>query len=525
MSTPTSPADVKLPQRSGTVSSGFTRRTSMSDDEAIPDTDSSETTKLLLERLRAWKHMCGYLEDYFSVTAKVQKSQSKDYEKILKTVNEPLKEGHHFSSSAGGITGLFENVRNNTQGIVNMYLDGEKNIKNGVLPTLERLHKEIKNKSKELSSGASKGAKSVEKARALTQKHIELLGQNSASFDAAASNKLDQQHDPYIIKRGINHRLNNQVNEENNHRQDILAVQNSFQQFEAHLLQTVQGALEQFHQQMGGQIERQRAMYADILGTAQRIPPDFEWVNFCVRNDATLVNPDSPPRSFSSITFPNMDHRSTQPLIEGSLERRSRAIVKGYSTGYYVVSAARYLHETPPPELSLYLPDCIVGAIDGVKFNVKGKDVSSGKIGNAFHTNTELSFKAHTSADAEKWWTVIKDATRSPVPAAASTLASPAAASPTVASPAATSPVASTSPSRNVSGQSQPPTYAEKEMEKAQPTSQPAGTDTKDAAAASPAATSPVAATPAPGISRTASSATSFHGGPTGAALEKNEKS
>ncbi|KAJ5346701.1 hypothetical protein N7541_009183 [Penicillium brevicompactum] len=534
MSTPTSPADVKLPQRSGTVSSGFTRRTSMSDDEAIPDTDSSETTKLLLERLRAWKHMCGYLEDYFSVTAKVQKSQSKDYEKILKTVNEPLKEGHHFSSSAGGITGLFENVRNNTQGIVNMYLDGEKNIKNGVLPTLERLHKEIKNKSKELSSGASKGAKSVEKARALTQKHIELLGQNSASFDAAASNKLDQQHDPYILKRGINHRLNNQVNEENNHRQDILAVQNSFQQFEAHLLQTVQGALEQFHQQMGGQIERQRAMYADILGTAQRIPPDFEWVNFCVRNDATLVNPDSPPRSFSSITFPNMDHRSTQPLIEGSLERRSRAIVKGYSTGYYVVSAARYLHEfkdnddfrkDPTPELSLYLPDCIVGAIDGVKFNVKGKDVSSGKIGNAFHTNTELSFKAHTSADAEKWWTVIKDATRSPVPAAASTLASPAAASPTVASPAATSPVASTSPSRNVSGQSQPPTYAEKEMEKAQPTSQPAGTDTKDAAATSPAATSPVAATPAPGISRTASSATSFHGGPTGAALEKNEKS
>ncbi|CAG7984270.1 unnamed protein product [Penicillium olsonii] len=537
MSTPTSPADTKLPQRSNTVSSGFTRRTSVSDDEAIPQTDSSETTTLLLERLKAWKHMCGYLEDYFSVTAKVQRSQSKDYEKILKTVNEPLKEGHHFSSGAGGVTGLFENIRNNTQGIVNMYLDGEKNIKAGVLPTLERLHKEIKNKSKELNSGASKGAKSVEKARALTQKHIELLGQNSASFDAAASNKLDQQHDPYILKRGINHRLNNQVNEENNHRQDILAVQNSFQQFEAHLLQTVQGALEQFHQQMGGQIERQRAMYADILGTAQRIPPDFEWVNFCMSNDATLVNPDAPPRSFSSITFPNMDHRATQPLIEGSLERRSRAVIKGYSTGYYVVSPARYLHEfkdnddfrkDPTPELSLYLPDCIVGAIDGVKFNVKGKDVSSGKIGNAFHTNTELSFKAHTASDAEKWWTVIKDATRSPVP----TLASPAA-----ASPVATSPAASVSPSRNVSGQSQPPTYAEKEMEKAQPASQPAAasTDVKDAAAASPsaagpaaaspAAASPAATSPAPAISRTASTTSHFHGSPGGAAVEKSEKS
>lgn len=412
--------------------------------------------------------------------------------------------------------------------MVNMYLDTEKNLKGSVLPTLERLHKEIKNKSKELKSGAAKGAKAVEKARQLTQKHIELLGQNSASFDAAASNKLETSNDPYILKRGINHRLNKQVIEENNHRNDILAVQNSFQQFEAHVLQTVQSALEQFFQLMGGQLDRQRAMYADILASAQRIPPDFEWVNFVVRNDATLVNPDSPPRTFSSITFPNMDHRSTQPLIEGSLERRSRAMIKGFSTGYYVVSPARYLHEfkdnddfrkDPSPELSLYLPDCVVGAIDGVKFNVKGKDVSSGKVGNAFHTNTELSFKAHTPTDAEKWWTVIKDATRSPVPAAAAALASPAA----TTSPAATSPAEATSPAGSTS-QSQPPTYVEKEKEPTSAAATPAvdtkaTTDTKDmvdSPAPSPA--------PTPGISRAASTASHFHTSPGGSAVEKSEK-
>lgn len=39
--------------------------------------------------------MCGYLEDYFSVTAKVQKSQSKDYEKILKVgVFIPMSRGN-----------------------------------------------------------------------------------------------------------------------------------------------------------------------------------------------------------------------------------------------------------------------------------------------------------------------------------------------------------------------------------------------------------------------------------------------
>ncbi|KAJ5661986.1 uncharacterized protein N7477_009602 [Penicillium maclennaniae] len=501
MASPTSPVDVKLPHRSATVSSGFTRRTSMSDDEAIPQTDSSETTNLLIERLRAWKHMCGNLEDYVNACAKVAKSQSKDHEKILKTVSEPLKESHHFSSSEGGITSLFESMRNNSQGMVNMYLDTEKNLKGTVIPILERLHKEIKNKSKELKTGAAKGAKAVEKARQTTQKHIELLGQNAASYDASAYNKIEQHHDPYIIKRGINHRLNKQVTEENNHRNDILAVQESFQQFEAHVLQTAQGALDQFFQFMGGQLDRQRTMYADVLGAAQRIP-------------RISINPDSPPRTLSSITFPNMDHKSTRPLIEGSLERRSRAMIKGYSTGYYVVTPAKYLHEfksdddfqkDPTPELSLYLPDCIVGAIDGVKFNVKGKDVSSGKVGNAFHTNTELSFKAHTPNDAEKWWSVIKDATRQSAPTVSTNVDAAAAAT-------------SAAPSRNVSANYPPPVYAENGEERARQTAAPVATTT----ATSPSAEvkNPVKeAAPSPGITRTNTTSSHFHTSPGGSAF------
>lgn len=400
-----------------------------------------------------------------------------------------------------------------------MYLETEKNLKGSVLPTLERLHKEIKNKSQELKSGAAKGAKAVEKARQATQKHIELLGHHAASHDAVANNKIETQHDPYVLRRGINHRLNKQITEENNHRNDVLVIQNSFAQFEAHVLQTIQGALDQFFQFMGSQLDRQRAMYADILGTAQLIPADFEWMNFCVSNDAKLVNPDSPPRSFSSITYPNMDHRSTQPLIEGSLERRSRAIIKGYSTGYYVVTPARYLHEfsdtddfrkDPTPELSLYLPDCIVGAIDGVKFNVKGKDVSSGKVGNAFHTTTELSFKAHSSNDAEKWWTVIKDCTRGQVlatPAVTSPVAtspvSPAATNPPATSPAAVSPAGNSS--------AQPPVYAEKEKAAAAP----AAEKSVDANAAS------AAASPTAGLSRSTSTASHFHGSPGGSAVQE----
>jgi len=90
-------------------------QTDLSDDEAVPDTNPSSTTGLLVERLQAWKHMCGYLENYITATEKAQKAHSKEYEKILKSVSDPLKEGHHFAQELGGVAGLFENIRSNTQ--------------------------------------------------------------------------------------------------------------------------------------------------------------------------------------------------------------------------------------------------------------------------------------------------------------------------------------------------------------------------------------------------------------------------
>lgn len=131
-------------------------------------------------------------------------------------------------------------------------------------------------------------------------------------------------------------------------------------------------------------------MYSDMVATTQRIPQDFEFKKSVQRNNGTLIDPSVPQRSVSSITFPNQDHISTQPLIEGLLERKSRAALKGYNPKFYVVTRSKYLHEfkddddyrkDPTPELSLYLPHCTVGGISGEKFNIKGKDSSKGKVG------------------------------------------------------------------------------------------------------------------------------------------------
>ena len=292
-----------------------------------------------------------------------------------------------------------------------------------MLPILARLHTEIKSKHSEIEKGAGKSAKAVDTARNTTQKHIELLGQHTASFDSAGG-RVESQNDPYVLQRGIQHRIHKQVLEENNNRQDLVAVQDNFQAFEVHVVHAIQQAMTAFLQYVGGQIDNQKAMYSDIVGTTQHIPPDFEWNKFMQREKTMLIDPSAPKREVSHISYPNQDHGSTKPLIAGTLERKGRGVgaLSGYKTGYYVITPARYLHQfadddnfrkEPTPELSLYLPDCTIGAVVDTKFNVKGKNSSHGKIGGAFSMTHELAFKAHTPADAQKWHEVVARCTSS----------------------------------------------------------------------------------------------------------------
>lgn len=329
------------------------------------------------------------------------------------------------------MAGFFENLRSNTQAMINTNMETEKTIKGSVLPIMERLHKEIKHKTKEL-----------DKLRNATQKHIEMLGQQTASFDSAGG-KIHGHDDPYVIFRGVQHRLSSQVVAENNHRNDVVAVQNSFRTFEAHILEVFQQVMEAFVQLAGGQGEKTRKLYADMLRSIQAVPTDFEWAKFQTRCADRLVNPNDPPRSVEAIQIPNMDHALTKPLIEGSLERKSRNKLSwGFSAGYYAVTPSKFLHEfkdsddtrqDPKPELSIYLPDAIIGAPNSDRFNVKGKDRSK-TISSKLTGSSELALKAHSPEDAQKWFQVIRTVCGATGPAEPS-------------SPAAESPVATKVPS------------------------------------------------------------------------------
>jgi hypothetical protein len=354
------------------------------------------------------------------------------------------------------------------------------------------LHKEIKHKSKELDSGAAKGAKEVEKARNTTQKYIELLGQHTASFDSTGG-KNAVSDDPYVINRGVIYRLHKQVLEENNSRQDLISVQDNFAAFEQHIVEVIQQALASFNQFVGGQAQKDQTLYGDILSTAQKIPPDFEWKGFVGRSGHILIDPKGTPRTVDAINFPNQNHSAVKALIEGTLERKSRSMLSsGYSTGYYVVTPSKYLHgfkdndnvrKDPQPEISIYLPDATIGSTNGAKFNVKGKDISKG-LAAKLSGHSELAFKAHTPADAEKWFQVIRQAAGSSPVAYESAPTSPIDAK--TATAASVLPLAATA-------EAAPPTYATEQKVAPAPVQTQGLSDGKTLASPAPlSATTPI---------------------------------
>ena len=108
----------------------------------------------------------------------------------------------------------------------------------------------------------------------------------------------------------------------------MLTVQSNFSQFEAHVMQTFQQGFGHFMQAMGNQLDNQKAMYTQMVQRTQSINPLHEWNTFVQRKNDVLIDPNAAPRSIETASFPNQGHATTQPMIQGSLERKSGVLRK-----------------------------------------------------------------------------------------------------------------------------------------------------------------------------------------------------
>ncbi|KAK9371159.1 hypothetical protein V1509DRAFT_4691 [Lipomyces kononenkoae] len=392
-------------------------------EEAIP-LEVIDPTAVLIQRLDSWRHAVELLQDYSESHRAMYHNLSRDYERISKTVYDaPRFDAVETVPQNGdrpaheGISGGFFAIREKAEGLIKAATEAENAIKSSVIPHVERLSHDIKEHIRGLKSNGFKGVRDVERARGQTQKQIELLGHHASSF-GVFSGKPDPLKDPYIIYRGVLNKLDSQIMKENIQTDTLLTIQRDFKTFEAHVVGGIHQMFRLLDQTQTAFWNFQRESYGAITSAFTSIPLEFEWDQFVASNKQILADESAPKRSIDRVKFPNQDHESTNPLIEGIIQRKSTMkFSKTYNSGYYVVSPSKFLHQfatkdyvqSPEPEFSIYLPDANIGAMypketGKNKFKITAKDALK-----TITTKHTFEFKTSTYDDLVKWWNVIQD--------------------------------------------------------------------------------------------------------------------
>ncbi|ANB15192.1 Slm2p [Sugiyamaella lignohabitans] len=440
-----------------------------------------DPTNILLKRLENWNHTVSLLTDFVEAHLSTQKSISSGLEKTKKAISEaprfdfvsgpgsPTGSGQTASSATAGIdstlpsaasgalaagagsgtsgsagvgsstggsaagagstpsqpTGIaeaFQELRSQTELLINKSYEAEQQLRSAVLPQLETLKGDIEKHYKGFKGPGLKGQKEVQIAKQTTQKYVESLGQHVASFGApasiSASSKSDALHDPFVEHRLALNSLQDQVSKENSQVDAIVSVQNNFQSLERHIIQVLQQAASVIEQILKSYSTTNIEGYQLIAEKFNNIPADHEWNQFVSRNSESLIPANAPKRSVEGLTFTNIDHKATVPVIEGILQIKTGKLLKSYSSAYFVVTQSRYLHQfksqdytqDPTPELSLYLPGTVVGHPTSrdsgkFKFEIEGKAASKG-----ISTKHTFTLKTTTYDELIAWHTAIAKA-------------------------------------------------------------------------------------------------------------------
>lgn len=381
------------------------------------DTDALQehvdSTAVLISRLEQWHQGVKAARAYVDGYHRLHTDIGSNLERTAKATNE----GPQFpdsgaargsaASDAPTLANVFLSLRTQTTSLAQKNQTVLQGIKGTVVPQLDSLEEEIEKHYKTLRTQGSKGMKEIKNARDSSQKLIETLGRVTSSFGTRG---IDHKDDPYVLKRRVEANIWDQVGKENTQAEAALSVQRSFASLETHILQILQQCLSNLDQLISGFAIYESDSAKQVTKNFQSINVEKELNYFKAVNKENLVPDTGYQRTVSHVHFPNENHSSTKPIIEGVLSRKT-TVLKNYQQHYFVVTPAGYMHQfkskdataDAQPELSWYLPDCqLSGNSDNYTFRVVGKE--AGKVLGGRH---KYVFKTTSIVELEAWYNAI----------------------------------------------------------------------------------------------------------------------
>ncbi|WFD20614.1 hypothetical protein MCAP1_002863 [Malassezia caprae] len=369
---------------------------------------------ILIERFSGWKNITKMLIAYFEGIADIEYNTAKEMTKLGGVIQVPFREGNQFLGE-DGLQDIFYSIREKSRTIADHHANLAKTVEGSIVQHLHKLKAEIKAHIRNVQQDTGRLANSVAREREVSTKMISDLAR-SITLLKNTPMSVSPREDPYSANQAVALQLQRQVNEENALQKSIIIMQQNSAHFEEGIVRSIQSAWQTFDEWSG----RMSAQVQDTwlgLGVHMRsLEPNAEWIAFASRSDH-LLDPDTPLRNIETIDYPGKEDPSVIPVHQGILERKKR-FTNAYKESYYVLTPAGYLHEHASsdttrhnvPELSLFLPECTLGAPSTAaasthKFHIEGR---TGQQSGVFGSNVAYTFRARSHDELMEWWNDIK---------------------------------------------------------------------------------------------------------------------
>ncbi|CEQ43065.1 SPOSA6832_04959, partial [Sporobolomyces salmonicolor] len=437
-------------------------RSALTRDRSYTGPHELRPSDILIERFQAWKRLVKNLIAYFEGIADIESNTAKELTKLGGVIQVPFREGNQFLGE-GGVQDIFFGVvrsssrparvgsscsllprllqRERTRLIADHHANLAKTVEGSIVQHLQKLRTELKAHIKNIQQDTGKLAASVAKERELSTKMITDLARSITMLKNTPMG-VHAKEDPWCVslrrrpRAGLTrtldgvvptHRYTNslvarqlqkQVHEENALQKSIIIMQQNSEHFEEGVVRAIQMAWSTFDEWNSRASSAVQETWQTMGQLMRSVAPTTEWIAFASRSEY-LLDPDTPLRNPMTINYPGKDDPSVIPVHQGILERKKR-YTKTYKESFYILTPAGYLHEHlssdlskhPSPELSLFLPECTLGAPSNPharshKFHIEGKKALGGGVGQKnglFAMDASFTFRARSHDEMLEWW-------------------------------------------------------------------------------------------------------------------------
>ncbi|GAA5839337.1 hypothetical protein JCM11251_003954 [Rhodosporidiobolus azoricus] len=409
------------PQSVHTQRTGVSRRSSIASRQSqlrakAAGPNELRPSDILIERFSAWKRLVKNLITYFEGIADIEANTAKELQKLGGVIQVPFREGNQFLGE-GGVQDIFYGVRERTRLIADHHANLAKTVEGSIVQHLQKLRTELKAHVRNIQQDTGKLAASVAKERETSTKMITDLARSITMLKNTPMG-VTAKEDPWYTNSLVARQLQKQVHEENALQKSIIIMQQNSEHFEEGVVRAIQMAWQTFDEWNARSSSQVQETWATMGQLMRSVAPTTEWIAFASRSEY-LLDPETPLRNPMTINYPGKDDPSVIPVHQGILERKKR-YTKTYKESFYILTPAGYLHEYPSsdlskhplPELSLFLPECTLGAPTNPharshKFHIDGKKALGGDVGQKnglFATNTSYTFRARSHDEMLEWW-------------------------------------------------------------------------------------------------------------------------